>query len=1159
MSGVKVTPVDETVIENEEKGEEKSGSKSESDPEGPAGNRDRSESAESVDSMEDLFDVNYDPRDPTAKTMLRDESKAMLFPNGEPHVTLKGRVRVFCEDPHSSSLASVFHMTYGLIILGSVLAFCTETLNFKGQPKGNNLSVEAYGILEIIFTILFTLDIIIRARVAERVCCCGSRPQRNAMAPPFFLDIMVLFDILSVLPYPFKEAVVASGLSADYPWLSSSVRVLSICRILRIFKVTRNFDGAKVLFVTMKNSVKPLTVSFIVLIAVMVIVSAILFFVEPCYASDCVFSDQLNAAYFLVITLTTIGYGDQIPATPPGKVVAVLIAFLGSFYMAMPLAIIGSKFEEAYKQRELEAVQKSQHRQDDLKDQLSHVSNKERRGRVLRLGFKITEIMQLSINASETESRFYMKAFPKKAEIMCNDISVLFEVALRGTVLDRRDSASNVLKSDLDPPQRSQGRVSRLNSFKAMVESTQEGRKRRKNTQESIRSHMMAAVAEAHRAKQSDKCRDKVWLIMNDTGAGQSAASRWFRNVQLVVVALSIGIVALETLPELNVYGPRSRLCKQVINHFCTYYVQPEVEKGGENAKLARQMNPGCFPSWAEVSQGNSTERVHYGGCILAEGDTDYVSSCSFPMVEAALTCTSELISETTTENNTAAGVTTTHVNISGVKYLADNILHKDKTGHELVTHRGVKLYSTKDAAKPFLESTHFEPLLAFDPKWPGLDRFPSPSLTPICERTQCVDNEVTNDQYPFWFFIGECFFIVCFTGEVLVRMFVMRSCRRFFLDFANIIDISAAAVALGEIVWIPLGWGKPAYEVWGMSNLMDPATFRVTRVLVAIRFISLQRQTGGLKVIGETLYRTWRKLIIPSVFFFLFTLLFAGVFYTFESGSLYQCSEEQFDQLENGFVQAKFIDPDHPARVDGFCLHCVEKSDLRVELDTTTQVFNKRDGSCRLLIKKSDDTMTKTMIEDMFDAMWTMIITMTTVGYGGKYPRTMTGKFVAVVSAILGSLYMAMPLTIVGSKFYDIYEQIEQQRAKAQYKSAQLLHAKRKSQIQREKKALGMRRNHSARTLDSLKALKLGHVITLKRWVYRTKRKLEVQALTDEERIQIVKYLKKCHKLCTLSSFLRVELQEFAQMHTVLMSIISKHLIHRHADGIDTIEATLY
>merc|ERR1712166_1027262 len=138
---------------------------------------------------------------------------------------------------------------------------------------------------------------------------------------------MVIFDILSVLPYPVGEIVDATGLGVTLPWLGSSVRVLSLCRILRVFKVTRNFDGAKVLFVTVRNSMKPLMVSFIVLVSVMVIVSAALFFFEPCYTADCVFTDQANAAYFLVITLTTIGYGDQIPTSQSGRLVAMIIAF----------------------------------------------------------------------------------------------------------------------------------------------------------------------------------------------------------------------------------------------------------------------------------------------------------------------------------------------------------------------------------------------------------------------------------------------------------------------------------------------------------------------------------------------------------------------------------------------------------------------------------------------------------------------------------------------------------------------------------------------------------------------------------------------------------------------------------------------------------------
>ena len=178
----------------------------------------------------------------------------------------------------------------------------------------------------------------------------------------------------------------------------------------------------------------------------------------------------------------------------------------------------------------------------------------------------------------------------------------------------------------------------------------------------------------------------------------------------------------------------------------------------------------------------------------------------------------------------------------------------------------------------------------------------------------------------------------------------------------------------------------------------------------------------------------------------------------------------------------------------------------------------------------------------------------MTTVGYGGKYPRTMTGKIVAIASAVFGSLYMAMPLTIVGNKFYDIFLQHEQEKTKAIYKSQQLLHEKKTAQTKAEAK-----RAATSRSLDAIKDLKLRHVITMKRWVYRTKRKLEVQALSDEEKYAIQLYLKDCRKLCTLKTFKKPELEAFRLKHITLMSIISKHLIHRHSEGIDMFEATLY
>ena len=66
-------------------------------------------------------------------------------------------------------------------------------------------------------------------------------------------------------------------------------------------------------------------------------------------------------------------------------------------------------------------------------------------------------------------------------------------------------------------------------------------------------------------------------------------------------------------------------------------------------------------------------------------------------------------------------------------------------------------------------------------------------------------------------------------------------------------------------------------------------------------------------------------------------------------------------------------------------------------------------------------------MINNVFDAWWTMIVTMTTVGYGGKYPRRALGKGLAMIAAMLGSFYL-MPLTIIGTQFYDVYQQIEEE-----------------------------------------------------------------------------------------------------------------------------------
>ena len=51
----------------------------------------------------------------------------------------------------------------------------------------------------------------------------------------------------------------------------------------------------------------------------------------------------------------------------------------------------------------------------------------------------------------------------------------------------------------------------------------------------------------------------------------------------------------------------------------------------------------------------------------------------------------------------------------------------------------------------------------------------------------------------------------------------------------------------------------------------------------------------------------------------------------------------------------------------------------------------------------------------------------LTAVGYGRISPVTTVGRGLAMVTGIVGTFYMAMPLSIVGTKFYDIYGRLNE------------------------------------------------------------------------------------------------------------------------------------
>lgn len=82
--------------------------------------------------------------------------------------------------------------------------------------------------------------------------------------------------------------------------------------------------------------------------------------------------------------------------------------------------------------------------------------------------------------------------------------------------------------------------------------------------------------------------------------------------------------------------------------------------------------------------------------------------------------------------------------------------------------------------------------------------------------------------------------------------------------------------------------------------------------------------------------------------------------------------------------------------------------------------------ASLLYLAEFSEDTNVceLTNTTDVFRAGWVVVATMTSVGYGDIAPTTVLGRLVAVLAMLFGIVYLAMPISIVGTNFYRTYQQ---------------------------------------------------------------------------------------------------------------------------------------
>lgn len=122
--------------------------------------------------------------------------------------------------------------------------------------------------------------------------------------------------------------------------------LLAMRLLTRTVKLARYFPGGRRLAVALRQKGSQLLATVAGLLVLLVVAASLMYFAEKEAQSE-VFSSIPAAMWWAIVTLTTVGYGDLVPITLAGRLLAAVIALLGIGLFALPAGIISAGMLEA--------------------------------------------------------------------------------------------------------------------------------------------------------------------------------------------------------------------------------------------------------------------------------------------------------------------------------------------------------------------------------------------------------------------------------------------------------------------------------------------------------------------------------------------------------------------------------------------------------------------------------------------------------------------------------------------------------------------------------------------------------------------------------------------------------------------------------------------
>ncbi|KAL3932908.1 MAG: hypothetical protein SGPRY_000515 [Prymnesium sp.] len=301
------------------------------------------------------------------------------------HRSWRHRLKLFIDEPQSSICAKYTWVILMLAVVASIAVLCVQTLDVDGA-RHDCTTVKALKTIETVCNCAFSLEVVIRI-VAYSTDYDSFR--QLTREPIFYVDVLgVLPFYIQLISYAIpgsdeygKSLLDCEQKEADIGHSYRSIlMLLRLLRGLRLLKLVRHFPGWRVLILALKRCWEALLVPAFFLIICVFMMAGLVYVAENCcndggepsldfpnmfqairaLSSYCCLHAPMTSSHFtetpsiwfVLVTFTTVGYGDISPNTAQGKLVAAGAILLGILFTAMPITIMGQSFADAWEEKE---------------------------------------------------------------------------------------------------------------------------------------------------------------------------------------------------------------------------------------------------------------------------------------------------------------------------------------------------------------------------------------------------------------------------------------------------------------------------------------------------------------------------------------------------------------------------------------------------------------------------------------------------------------------------------------------------------------------------------------------------------------------------------------------------------------------------------------